>query len=313
MHAFARTNLAPKRARVTLTEPLDPGEGAASAPADVRGTAPPTWFPLPMKDALAELARVRFLEGLQTATLPNGLQVVVLPRTRAPVATLKLGFRVDERDAPASLAAADAFKIDFGSFSESGGIEPEPEFRERAAHVDAFVHREELEKGLAQLFHAVRDYRVDWPSSKFARETAPRLHAREASPSVQGERLFLSAILGAHPLGHPVSLAQITAVSTAQVTDFLRRTLVPENGVLLAVGDVDAQAVFAAARRIFSTWSGSHASVVLPAPALPAPTDREATGWSAPPIVVRRPGATQTELPHGLPPPSQRRRHRRAV
>jgi predicted Zn-dependent peptidase len=170
----------------------------------------------------------------------------------------------------------------------------------------AFGRANELEEAIDTLARAARQYEIEWPSPKFLNESLPRLREHEASPSYRGTRLFLSAILGTHPLARQARADDIAAVSKQQIGDFLTRTLAPDNAVFIVVGDFEPARARTAISRVFSDWRSSSAFEVRPpSPAIPQPPAVVPAAASTMPTIVARPGATQAEIIQGcLLPPS---------
>jgi zinc protease len=130
-----------------------------------------------------------------------------------------------------------------------------------------------------------------------------RLRQLQVTATAAADRAFLAAVFGAHPYGHG-TLGTTRALAEMAVDDirsFHATWFRPSAATLIVAGDVDRDAVVAAAASAFADWSaGARAlgtGVVAP------PVAERASG--APPIVlVHRAGAPQSVLRIGhLGPP----------
>jgi zinc protease len=96
-------------------------------------------------------------------------------------------------------------------------------------------------------------------------------------------------IFGEHPYARiSPTPASLDAMTREQFLAFRQATMVPNNAVMLAVGDVDHDAVFARVTELFGNWK----SQALPELNFPAPPQRSArTAY-----LVDRPGSAQSNI-----------------
>jgi len=307
VRTFEDRYLGARRAHTMLVERQPANENSSQpVPTDVKKVVPRNEWVVPTKSALNALASVRFLTGMETTTLSNGLLLVMVPRKKAGPVTAILTFRVATEDAAASLAAETAVKSALDSLPSDLRFDMNHWFLRGMAGVSGFGSTAEVEPALQLMAAAVRDYRVEWPSAQFLAESAPRLREAEASPSGKSDRLFQSLLLGEHPFARHVSAADVAAISKPRIVDFLKRTFAPRNGVLVIVGDIEPSRVAAAAERAFSGWrSGTDFEVRPPSAAVPGQSARTPAAWPTTPGIVARAGASQAAIILGcLLPPS---------
>ena len=315
LQAFQQKYLAPELARATLVEPSEEAQRAPSrAPADTRAAAPDLNWTTYTPSALDELAQIRFASGLSTTTLPNGLQLVTVTRRNAPIVTSVFGFRVGIGDEVASIAADDAVTTILDSPPPDSGLILQSTFAERAVKMSATGGPEDLDAGIAFLARAVRRYEVEWPSPTCQSETLPRLRKHDATPTTKAYRELASKLFGAHPLGRQVLAGDVGALSKRQIIDFLHRTIAPQNGILVIVGDVRPAQALAAVQRGVSRLAQDGQLRGRAAAALASRFAADNTGRAFP--APNRRGAPRRFAGRGLPPvpaSAQRPRPRREV
>jgi predicted Zn-dependent peptidase len=296
------TTLAPARAHLVLIEPAprEPTFGPVAFTARPPIKTPRT--PQARQNVLAELGHTHFLEGLVTATLPNGLLVAALPRHGAPIVEATLAFRVGEspRDHEIVEVARDAFKPQFATPPEVLGLQVDPSFREHAAHITALGASRNVDQVIESAARAARHYEVEWPSRKFLTERVPSWRQALAEPDARAGAQFLQLVSPEH---HPPELAspeRLAQIPRAEIVDWLARTLRPENGLLVVAGEIDTAHAIEAARRALGDWQGSGQPAPPPTTLAPAPPPPAASGgaWPAP-IVIARAGASQVAVTLG--------------
>jgi zinc protease len=259
----------------------------------------PTTPPKPTR-----LAPLRF-PPFKEATLPDGLQLVVVERHEQPVISVSLAFRAGEiydpagKEGLAELTAellskgtdtrtADQIAATIegvgGSLSASAG----PDFL--TISVDALSDQSEL------VFDLLGDVTLHstFPEGELdlARTRALSALALQLSqPSSVAQRFFASEVYGRNPYGKSATRESYQAVTRDDVIQFARSRLRPSGALLVVAGDVtDAQARELAGR-VFAGWRGA----VGASPALPAPPARSATDI----LLVHRPGSAQTNIALG--------------
>jgi zinc protease len=110
-------------------------------------------------------------------------------------------------------------------------------------------------------------------------------------PALLADRAIVRAIWGEHPYGHQLSgsAASVRGFTREDSVRFHRERMGPRVSMLVAVGDLDPQELFAAAERSFKGWSGGPLEPVR-APALEQPALKGAV------VVVDKPEQTQSQV-----------------
>jgi zinc protease len=110
-------------------------------------------------------------------------------------------------------------------------------------------------------------------------------------PGLLADRAMSRATWGAHPYGHDVvgSAAQVKTFSREDVVRQHKEALGPRIAMMIAVGELEPERLFAAAERSFGTWTGGPEAPRV-APAL----ERAALHGKI--IIVDKPDQTQTQV-----------------
>ncbi|MEQ1832077.1 MAG: pitrilysin family protein [Candidatus Eisenbacteria bacterium] len=240
------------------------------------------------------------------STLPNGLQVVVVPTSRLPLVDFRLVARAGSvydpagREGLARLTSelltqgagkrtaqqlADDIEFVGGSLEANSGAE------------QFVVSGEVLQKDLALGLELFRDVIVSptFPAEDFERkkaETLGQIASDKSEPSVIAENAMTRWFWGDSPLAHPAVGydKSLEALTREDVVRFHREHLTPERSVLVVVGDVNAAAFMATLKTAFAGWKKSGvapgADPYGPAAALRGRQVR----------IVNKPEATQTQI-----------------
>lgn len=121
-----------------------------------------------------------------------------------------------------------------------------------------------------------------------------RLHQLRDVASAVADRVFARALYGDHPYGHsPLgNEVSLRAIARDEVAAFHEARWRPCLATLVAVGDIEHEAVAAAAFEAFSEW-GSAPGEAVPLSSVEVP---EPTPASAATLLVHRSGAPQSEI-----------------
>ena len=223
-------------------------------------------LPSPVGAQRAELER-----SIQLRTLPNGLDVIVVPSPGVPIATIELVVKNGAfTQAPEYAGLAHLFEHMFFKANDS---HPEPdEFLDRAASLGALFNattREELvsyyltvvadsvEGGMRFLDAALRG--AQFRADELAREKQVVLgeyDRAESSPWFRldetiGRQLWGSFWSRKNTIG---DRAVIQSVTPAQMRTIRDLYYVPNNSALIISGEVAAEPMFALAERVFGSW-----------------------------------------------------------
>jgi zinc protease len=215
--------------------------------------------------------------------LANGLRMIVKPDRRAPVAVVMVWYKVGSIDEVNGMTGV-AHVLEHMMFKGTKSV-PAGEFSRMIAAAggrdNAFtsndytgyfeiLHKSQLE--LALKLEADRMVNLTLSPEEFAREVKVvmeerRLRTDDNPHSLVYEQLMATA-LTSHPYRRPIIgwMNDLENMRVEDARDFYQRWYTPGNAVLVVVGDVDPQHVFALAARYFGA---------IPARALPARRPQE--------------------------------------
>lgn len=210
---------------------------------------------LPAANAAAESA------SRQTGTLPRGGTYVIYPDSTVASAAIGLWFRApgagydDATPGIADLAATAAAVAPLASgkslyaLVHSVGGELNVEVYPDIVGIAAIVPASAARRVVAAITAAYYAPAVDDVAVKTARANAAVLgvQQRYESDATLHDLLFKQIFADgpAHYPPLPVSVSQITSISTAQISDFAKRAFRSENSILALTGNVDASSLTA--------------------------------------------------------------------
>lgn len=272
--------------------PTAPAPATPATPPVVRRQAPPP--PLPERP-------VAFPPFVET-TLPNGLTVIVVEKTDAPVASARLYVRTGSAADPvAKVGLADLVARTLTQGTQRRTARQIAETIERVGGnldanatldylvVSTGVLAEHLPLAMDLLADVVR--RPTFPAQEFATERSQalaQLRLQLAQAGVLAQRRFQQEVYGSHPYGLVPTATTLQAVTRADLVDFHRRYVSPRNALLVIAGAVSRDDALALARRFFGDWRGTAAA----APTYPQPPAQGPTRI----LLVHRPGSVQSNI-----------------
>lgn len=241
--------------------------------------------------------------SLTKSVLGNGLQVWTARHAQVPMIGFLLLVHRGASTDPAGLeglAAITADMLDEGTGSLSA-IDVSEQLSRIGAQLDLDVGSDAMLFGITSLSRfadrglnlladiVVRPSLLDADFERVRRQRLHRLIQLRDMPGAIAERVFTRLLYGTAPYGHtPLGReASLTAITVDDVRAFHRKTLLPGQATLVAVGDCEHDTIHALAERAFSGWTGGESE-------RPA---NSATPAHPPKLnIVARPGAPQSEL-----------------
>jgi zinc protease len=230
-------------------------------------TAPSAWAQTPLPAVGPE--RPFAPAARSERTLPNGLQVIALRHATVPKVTAILGIKSGLAAEPAEKAGLAQFAVDL---AQEGTATRSSEQIKRevfamgaslngAAGQDASTFQiRGLNTTLLQMLAVVADV-VRNPSFPQAEldllkaRTGQQLQAQTASPQYVNNKMFRQTLFASHPYSRiGVTPETLPAIDRASIVSFQQTYYRPNNAYLVVVGDVAADAVFAAAEKAFGSW-----------------------------------------------------------
>jgi zinc protease len=211
-------------------------------------------------------------QGAQTFqfSLGNGMQVLVIPDTRAPVVTQMLWFKVGAVDDPAGISGMAHFfehmmfrgtkKVPGEGFTQAiarnGGESNAFTFYDYTAYYEQ-IAKDRLP--LAMRLEADRIANLDLSDANIATEREVVMEERRMRTENDPQRLMgeqMNAALHlSHPYGRPVVgwMEELRHIERGSATDFYRRHYAPNNAILVVAGDVTPEEVRVMAQREYGS------------------------------------------------------------
>jgi zinc protease len=235
--------------------------------------------------------------------LDNGLRIWTIPYGAIPVATATLVVRRGTGDDPADrhgLASITGDLLDEGA-GDLDAIALAEAFARLGTQLDIDVGPDAmtlscsgLSRSLGQaldlLASVVGRPRLDATDFERVRELRiNRLRQLSRSAATVADRAYVTTVFGDHPYGHGAfgTTPALEAMSVDDARGYWRQHLGPSIATLIVVGDVEADAVTAAATAAFGNWQATVGPSGVAEPTL-RPDPRI--------VLVDRPGAAQSEL-----------------
>ena len=236
-------------------------------------------------------------------TLPNGLQVLVIPHHEQPSVVFRLLVRAGAVHEPADrpgVASFVATLLNQGTTTKTaeqvatlidsaGGVIGVGAGNE-LTYIQGAVIKDRTDEALGLVSDMVQRPAFSPNEIQLQRRQAlSSLRVANDDPDYIANVVFDRLVFGQHPYGRPGqgSVESIERITQADLVAFHRAWFVPNNAVLAIVGDLSASEAFAAAERAFGSWPRRDVTEVVPATP-PAPARRV--------VVIDRPGSAQTEI-----------------
>lgn len=250
-----------------------PGEGAGAEPDPAEPEAEDPWAdreliepPEPPTPSAVPLPEI------ETLTLSNGLEVMVIEDRDIPVAEVRLALRAGEREVPAgkaglarfaanmltkgteerdALAIAEAIDFVGGSLSA------------RAGHEATWVSCEVLSKDLQTCLELVPEVLTEpaFPEDEMpqvARNLRSEIRSRRDNAGQLAGQHIQNAIWGGdHVRGWILSEKSLAALGREDLVDWHEQWFAPQNATLAVAGDVDADALADSLEEAFGRWPQS--------------------------------------------------------
>jgi zinc protease len=309
--AFAKQYLTPNARAVVHAVPGQPA-APAQGPAPSASTAGPQGegesinVDEPWRNEAPKAGPPRPLQLATpaSATLPNGLTLILNERRGLPIVSASLVIRTGSDSNPtdkSGLANFVAAMLDEGT-STRNALQLADETARLGAtlttgsSMDATsITARSLSKNFAATLDLVADValRPAFPADEIERQRASRiaqLVQQRDNPGQVATQVASVALYGTrHPYGYTElgTEASVKAMSRQDMSDFWARNFVPNNAALVVAGDISMAQLRALAEKAFAAWQRG-------APVRPALRDPETT--SARVVIVDKPGSPQTEL-----------------
>jgi zinc protease len=310
--AFANANLAPTARGIIYAVPgtpaAPPNPPTPPAPSAAAGQKPgpsintdEPWRKTQPKPGAAKPLQ---LATPTTATLPNGLTLILSEKHEVPIVAASLVFRGGSDSNPADkpgLANFTAAMLDEGT-STRNALAIADELARLGASLGTASSMDSMTvsaRSLAKNFPAAMDLVADvtlrpsFPADEIDRQRAQRLgqlvQQRDNPAALVGTVAMQAAYGTRHPYGFAEigTEASVKAISRADMQAFWKERFVPNNAALVVAGDITMPELRALAEKAFATWERGTAT----RPQLGAPQMTEARV-----VIVDKPASPQTQL-----------------
>jgi zinc protease len=263
-----------------------------SSLASIRKQPPP---PLP--------ARPIRLPQVQDARLSNGLEIVVVEDHRLPLVSCRLAFRTGDAHDPADLPGlTDTLS---GLLTEGTESRTSRQIAEEVARMGASLtagansdYTTVAASSLASFCDHVLELMADvtlrpsFPDNEVEltkQNTIESLKQQRAQPSFLATEMVSRVMYGEHPYSVVApSPESIRATTRDRLVQFHKSNFIPNNAVLILVGDFQPAHLIKRVEELFGGWSSGPA----PVEAFPAPPLRSSRSG----YIVDRPGSAQSNI-----------------
>lgn len=239
--------------------------------------------------------------GFRRVTLANGLEVVLARRPGLPIVSAQLMIQGGTAAAPNLAAAWAALQLQWPTTVWHG--EPEEvgarfETRSGSQSTTYSIAGADgnTEIMLAKLAERVQSLYVEtkrW--ERFLRYRVPYIRMAENQAEAIGQRRFQQALFGGSAYGRSLLADDFAAVDAGKAQDWIDATHVPNNAVLVVVGDIEPSSVEGWVRSFFGDWKrGAHVADPVPAVA-PGMTVAAVPAF----VTAHRVDATQAQIHFG--------------
>src|SRR5687768_7712579 len=239
-----------------------------------------------------------------SATLPNGLTLILNERRGLPIVSASLVIRTGSDSNPtdkSGLANFVAEMLDEGTATRTALQLADETARLGASlntgsSMDATsITARSLSKNFAATLDLLADValRPSFPADEIERQRAARLAQlvqQRDNPAQVATQVTSVALYGSrHPYGYTElgTEASVKGMSRQDMAEFWGRNFVPNNAALIVAGDISIAELRVLAEKAFASWQRG-------APVRPALRDPETTAARV--VIVDKPGSPQTEL-----------------
>jgi zinc protease len=220
----------------------------------------------------------------KTVTLPNGLTVVVSAKDKLPIAAISVRFKVGSVYDPqekAGLADMTARLLDKGTTQRTAtaiageldflGARLEASAGGTGSTVSLSLLAKDIEPGLDLLGDVLQDSRFEPAELERERtQILAQIQQRRVNPRQVVSEVFREALYGEHPLHRPISgyASTVPQITRDDVLAFYQRFYVPNNAILVMVGDFSEARMLELIERALGGWPARPLEqVTLPQPA----------------------------------------------
>jgi zinc protease len=236
-------------------------------------------------------------------TLPNGLQLILIEDRRLPLISFRLAFRSGDANDPAHLPGLSDMLSHL--LTEGTDTRTSRQLAQEIERIGAMlsvgsnsdftaVAASGLSGFTEEILELMADVslRATFPQNEvdLAREnTHQMLIQQRAQPTFLASERLAQVMFGAHPYSRVSPTPEMLDALTQQdLVAFRASTFIPNNGVFIAIGDIDRDSLIARVEQLFSGWKSQPYRV----PEYPSPPKRETRRI----YLVDRQGSAQSNI-----------------
>ncbi len=236
-------------------------------------------------------------------SISNGLQIVVVEEKRLPLVGIRLSFRSGDANDPPNLPGLSDVMTHL--LTEGTGTRTSRQIAEQVERLGATLtvgSSSDFTTVAASALSIYSDEILDLLADVSLRSTFPRnevdlarentkqlLIQQRAQPTFLASERMAEVMFGDHPYSRiSPTPRSLDAMTRDALLGFRQSTFLPNNAVMIIVGDVDRDAITRRVEQLFSSWETS----ILPPSDFPAPPKRAARQA----YLVDRPGSAQSNI-----------------
>jgi zinc protease len=236
-------------------------------------------------------------------TLPNGLQVIIVEEPRLPLVSYRLAFRTGSINDPSDMHGLTSVMTDL--LNEGTETRTSKQIADEVARLGATLtagvnsdYTTVAASALSSYGDQILDLMADvtlhpsFPASELDLSRQNRkqgLIAQRAQPSFLANERIARILFGQHPYGTISATPEsLDAITRDKLASFHRSLFIPNNAVLVVVGNVRRDTVLKRVNDLFGKWARGQAV----AENFPQPPARTARGI----YVVDRAGSAQSNI-----------------
>lgn len=239
-------------------------------------------------------------------TLPNGMQVLVVPAHEQPSVSVRMIVRAGAMQEPADKPGVASFVAtllnqgtttksagDIATMIDSAGGLLGVGAGNELTYVQSAIIKDQTDLALGLMSDIVRN--PAFAPDEIALQKKQALSALQVGyddPEYLASAAFNRVVFGSHPYGRPGqgTPESIERITQADLVAFHRAWFVPNNALMAIVGDLTTAEAFAAVERAFGDWTRRDVPTIQTTE--PPPPARRI-------VIIDRPGSAQTEIRAG--------------
>jgi zinc protease len=260
----------------------------------------------PTKPPAASAIKPAQFPPFQTATLSNGMKLLVVSNRRLPVISVSLSFNAGGKYDPegkAGTADMVAALLTKGAGTRnaeavSAAIEGVGGSISASAGADFLgVDGGALSENAALAFELLADAVIrpnfdDKEIEIYRTQALSSLQLEQSQPASIASRIFAAELYGKHPYGRRADAASVKSITKADLVAFQKARLRPTGALLVLAGDITLARAQQMAEAAFKGWAGAAPAPLTGAAAAPARTATEI-------VLVHRAGSVQSNIVAG--------------